>query len=163
MAISILGALLVMFGGVTLLTGWLPEFAVALLILVGGFFVIISTIAILQRRERGRTEPQRIEDLDDTRRRELIRGTSMHLRNMKYRYSVRYDRSNRQPFTTEVNTVILGFLPVIILDNRTDRQGYGFVAFPHDGGRWRGPGLPCGGDREEAIAHAARCVSPLEE
>jgi len=104
-----------------------------------------------------------MEDLDAERQRALIRGTSMHLRNMRYRYSIRYDHADRTPFTTEVNTITLGFVPVVILDNLSDKQGLGYVAFPHDGRRWRGPGLPCGGGPEQAVAHAARCVSPLEK
>jgi hypothetical protein len=108
-------------------------------------------------------EPRRIEDLPLQRRNELIRGTSMQLRDMKYRYSIRYDHSDRAAFTTDVNGVTLGFVPVIILDNRSDKQGYGYVAFPYDGSRWRGPGLPCGGDPQQAVAHAAKCVAPLEE
>lgn len=106
-------------------------------------------------------EPDRIERLPEQRRNELIRGTSMHLRDMRYRYSIRFDRSDRACFTTEVNSITLGFVPVIILDNHTDRQGLGYVAFPYDGDRWRGPGLPCGGDPDQAVAHAAKCVSPL--
>jgi len=108
-------------------------------------------------------EPRRIEDLPLQRRNELIRGTSMQLRDMKYRYSIRYDHSDRAAFTTDVNGVTLGFVPVIILDNRSDKQGYGYVAYPYDGSRWRGPGLPCGGDPQQAVAHAAKCVAPLEE
>jgi len=107
-------------------------------------------------------EPEKIEGLDEDRRVELLRGTSMHLRDMNYRYSIRIDRSERSPFTAEVNTVVLGFVPVVILDNGSERQGYGYVAFPYDGSRWRGPGLPCAGDRAAALEHAARCVAPLE-
>ena len=113
--------------------------------------------------EGGLIEPERFEQLDPQRCQELIRGTSMHLRDLRYRYSVRQDRGSRTPFTAEVNTVILGFAPVIIMDNHTDRQGMGYVAFPYDGRRWRGPGLPCGGSQEEAIAHASRCVAPIED
>jgi hypothetical protein len=129
-----------------------------------GVGAVVLGVSLLAQRRRARgIEPERIEQLEETRRNELIRGTSMHLRDMKYRYSVRYDRSEREPFTADVNTVTLGFVPVIIIDNQTDRQGYGYVAFPYDGRRWRGPGLPCGGDRAEALQHAARCVAPLRD
>lgn len=98
------------------------------------------------------------------RRRELVRGTSMYLRELRYRYSIRLDPSemtDRQPFSAEVNTIRLGFVPVIIIDNTNDRQGFGYAAFVHDGQRWRGPGLPCPGGQSDAVKHAARCVSPL--
>jgi hypothetical protein len=108
-----------------------------------------------------RREPEDIEQLLEQRRRELVRGTSLYLREMHYRYSVRADQSDHQAFTHEINTLRIGFVPVVITDNHTDRQGYGYVAFVYDGKRWRGPGLPCGGGPEEAVAHAARCVAPL--
>jgi hypothetical protein len=110
-------------------------------------------------------EPGEIESLDEGRHRELVRGTSLYLRDMKYRYSVRLDRSDvqcRECFSTEVNEIRLGFVPVVITDNETDRQGRGYVAFVFDGRRWRGPGLPCPASRDEAVAHAARCVSPID-
>lgn len=109
-------------------------------------------------------EPDDVVALSEHRRRELIRGTSMHLREMRYRYSIRpvpEDSSDRSAFNAEVNTVKLGFVPAIILDNTNDRQGYGYVAFVYDGHRWRGPGLPCPDGQAEAVRHAARCVSPL--
>ncbi len=90
----------------------------------------------------------------------------MHLRNMRYRYSVRaehHELSEREGFNAEVNGVHLGFVPVMITDNATDKQGYGFVAFVYDGRRWRGPGLPCPGGRERALQHAQHCVSPLDK
>lgn len=105
-----------------------------------------------------------IGKVGDDRRRELVRGTSMHLRNMNYRYSVRFDNSEagaRRCFSAEVNTVRLGFVPVFITDNTNDRQGHGYIAFVHDGRRWCGPGLPCPGEQTAAVRHAARCVSPL--
>lgn len=114
-------------------------------------------------RPRG-PEPENVDELSDARLRELMRGTSLYLRNMKYRYSVRIDASRsgeRRPFAAEVNTIQLGFVPAVITDNTNDRQGYGFVAFVYDGTRWRGPGLPCPADQAEAVRHAARCVSPL--
>jgi hypothetical protein len=105
-----------------------------------------------------------IDRVAEERRRELVRGTRMHLRNMKYRYSVRFDATkagDRRCFSAEVNTIRLGFVPVFIIDNNTDRQGFGYLAFVHDGRRWRGPGLPCPADQTEAVRHAARCVAPL--
>ena len=83
---------------------------------------------------------------------------------LRYRYSIRFDASDtgeRKPFSAEVNTIKLGFLPVIIIDNSNDRQGFGYAAFVHDGNRWRGPGLPCPAGQADAVKHAARCVSPL--
>jgi hypothetical protein len=127
-------------------------------------------IALLLNIFQPRKPPQPVTDsdditqLDDERRAELVRGTSMQLRDMKYRYSVRHDNSNagdRRPFTADVNTIRLGFIPVFIIDNNTDRQGLGYMAFVHDGQRWRGPGLPCPAEQSEAVRHAARCVSPL--
>lgn len=110
-------------------------------------------------------ESDEIADLAEARLRELVRGTSMHLREMRYRYSVRMDptsRRNHPAFTENVNSVRLGFVPVVLTDNETERQGLGYVAFVYDGQRWRGPGLPCPEDREEALTHARRCVTPLE-
>jgi hypothetical protein len=106
-------------------------------------------------------ESDQVEQLARERRQELIRGTSLQLRQMKYRYSVRPDSGARAAFSARVNQIQLGFLPVVITDNQTDRQGLGFVAFVHDGRRWRGPGLPCAGTREDALEHAAKCVEPL--
>ncbi len=111
-------------------------------------------------------EPDDVSQLSDQRLQQLIRGTSMHLRNMHYRYTVRaehHDLSDRQCFNAEVNSVHLGFVPVVIADNATEKQGFGFVAFVHDGRRWRGPGMPCPGGRERALEHALRCVSPLND
>ncbi len=125
--------------------------------IAGGLFVTVRTVSSVVR------EPSRVEGLELARQRELLRGTSLHLRDMKYRYSIHFDDTGRAPFTMVINTITLGFLPVMILDNQSDRQGEGYVAFPFDGERWRGPGLPCVGGPEEAIAHAARCVSPLEQ
>ena len=71
------------------------------------------------------------------------------------------DSADHRAFSAEVNTIRLGFVPAIITDNTNDRQGFGYVAFVHDGTRWRGPGLPCPADQSEAVQHAARCVSPL--
>ena len=111
-------------------------------------------------------EPDDVSQLPAERRHQLVRGTSMHLRNMRYRYSVRaehHELSDRECFNAQVNRVHLGFVPVMITDTATDKQGYGFVAFVYDGRRWRGPGLPCPGGRERALQHAQHCVSPLDE
>ncbi len=109
-------------------------------------------------------ESEDIRDTSDERRRELVRGTSLYLRELRYRYSIRFDPSDagdRKAFSAEVNTIKLGFVPVIIIDNTNDRQGFGYAAFVHDGKRWRGPGLPCPAGQNDAVKHAARCVSPL--
>lgn len=111
-------------------------------------------------------EPDDISQLSQEHLQQLIRGTSMHLRNMRYRYTVRaehHELSDRECFNAEVNSVHLGFVPVVIADVSTDKQGYGFVAFVFDGRRWLGPGLPCPGGRDRALQHAFRCVSPLDE
>ncbi len=111
-------------------------------------------------------EPDDVSQLSQERLQQLIRGTSMHLRNMHYRYTVRAEHhqlSDRECFNAEVNGVHLGFVPVVIADVSTDKQDYGFVAFVFDGRRWRGPGLPCPGGRDRALRHAFRCVSPLDE
>lgn len=109
-------------------------------------------------------ESEDIESLTPLRCRELVRGTSLYLRERRYRYSIRLDpnhSSDQRCFTAEVNSVKLGFVPVLIIDNTNDRQGLGYVAFVHDGKRWRGPGLPCPAGQVEAVRHAAKCVSPL--
>lgn len=113
---------------------------------------------------RGRQETADMNTLSPQRRRELVRGTSMYLRELKYRYSIRLDQNEtgeHRCFSAEVNHVRLGFVPVVIIDNTNDRQGFGYVAFVHDGKRWRGPGLPCPAGQVEAVRHAAKCVSPL--
>lgn len=133
------------------------------IIVLGGITFLLCQFASRYELSGGLQEPEKIELIEDSRRNELVRGTSMHLRNMKYRYSIRYDHSDRQSFTADVNSILLGFIPVVILDNHSDKQGSGYVAFPYDGDRWRGPGLPCGGGPEEAVEHAAKCVAPLDE
>ena len=68
-------------------------------------------------------EPDDVSQLSTERRHQLVRGTSMHLRNMRYRYSVRaehHELSDRECFNAEVNRVHLGFVPVMITD--TDRN-----------------------------------------
>jgi len=111
-----------------------------------------------------RSEADDISALAESRRRELIRGTSLYLREMRYRYSVRFepaDAPERRCFNAEVNRVKLGFIPAVVSDNTNERQGWGYVAFVFDGRRWRGPGLPCPDGQAEAVRHAAKCVSPL--
>lgn len=113
-----------------------------------------------------RRESEDITTLSDQRRRELVRGTSLYLRELQYRYSIRLigaDDTEHRAFTAEVNSIRLGFVPVVITDNTNDRQGHGYVAFVHDGRRWRGPGLPCPAGQVEAVRHAAKCVSPLSK
>ncbi|MHC5022601.1 MAG: hypothetical protein ACYTGG_01645 [Planctomycetota bacterium] len=129
---------------------------------LGGIAVLL--VVSPRGRALGPTEPDDIDKLSEARRRELMRGTSLYLRERSYRYSVRLpgeDLGERHCFTAEVNTIRLGFIPAVIIDNTNDRQGYGYVAFVYDGHRWRGPGLPCPDGQEEAVRHAARCVSPL--
>ncbi len=145
---------------------WLgPGVLVWILLLCGVISLIVARIGP----GRGTTrleEPDDVSQLSVERRHQLVRGTSMHLRNMRYRYSVRaehHELSDRECFNAEVNRVHLGFVPVMITDTATDKQGYGFVAFVYDGRRWRGPGLPCPGGRDRALQHALRCVSPLDE
>jgi hypothetical protein len=111
-------------------------------------------------------ESDDINQITEQRRRELVRGTSLYLRELHYRYSIRLDpaqTSSQRCFSAEVNTVKLGFVPVVITDNTNDREGTGYVAFVHDGKRWRGPGLPCPAGQIEAVRHAAKCVSPLSK
>jgi len=117
------------------------------------------------RTRDGRVDPDAMEAVDEARLRELIRGTSKWLRELDYAYSVRIDltgRTTRAAFTAAVGDVRLGFIPAIITENDTDRQARGFVVMVHDGTRWRGPGLPCPGDPEHALAHASRFVAPLD-
>lgn len=148
-------------------TWTLPEYGKALaigVIVCGVISILVLNVVRSPALPVGRPESPKITDLTEQRRRELVRGTSLYLRELKYRYSIRSEASPRsdQPcFTAEVNSVKLGFVPVIIIDNTNDRQGYGYVAFVHDGKRWRGPGLPCPAGQVEAVRHAAKCVSPL--
>ena len=130
---------------------------------------VVGVIGTLLKRADGSGvigEPDDVSQLSDQRRQQLIRGTSMHLRNMHYRYTVRaehHDLSDRQCFNAEVNSLHLGFVPVVIGDSTTQKQDYGFVAFVFDGRRWLGPGLPCPGGRDRALQHALRCVSALDD
>ena len=142
-----------------------PGVLVWILLVCGAIGLIVARMG-----PRGGTarleEPDDVSQLTTERRHQLVRGTSMHLRNMRYRYSVRaehHELSDRECFNVEVNNIHLGFVPVMITDNATDKQGYGFVAFVYDGRRWRGPGLPCPGGRDRALQHAQHCVSPLDE
>jgi len=130
--------------------------------------VLLGIVGCLASRLLRSAPPYResadIRDLPHDRRGELIRGTGMFLRDSRFRYSVRLDRTaaaRAREFNAEVNQVRLGFLPAVITDNASDREGPGYVAFVYDGRRWRGPGLPCPNGQTEAVRHAARCVSPL--
>lgn len=146
---------------------WLTKAAgaeVAVGALLAGFIGLIIAALLPPPKPLVQAESRDIGDVSEQRRRELMRGTSLSLREMRYRYSVRLDTAEaaeRRPFSAEVNTIRLGFIPAIITDNTNDRQGFGYVAFVHDGRRWRGPGLPCPASQSEAVKHAARCVSPL--
>lgn len=146
---------------------WLPT-GRWLVIAVGvvGFAAALLLSAYRTPLPGPRREPEDICDLPPGRHGELIRGTSKFLREMGYRYSVRLDANatgERACFSAEVNSLRLGFVPAVIMDNEDDRQGYGYVAFVYDQQRWRGPGLPCPSGRAEAMEHAARCVSPLAD
>lgn len=155
------GAALLAIAGALLIRGDRP--VTGAVSAVTGAALITGAFAI-GRRRRARparassAEPSSIHTLEPAMQRELIRGTSMHLRDMRYPYSVRYDRSERRPFTKTLHGVTLAFIPVILTENATERQGYGWVAFPHDGERFRGPGLPCTGSPEEAAEQAARVL-----
>ena len=142
-----------------------PGVLVWILLVCGVIGLIVLRVGPGRRTTR-LEEPDDVSQLSAERRHQLVRGTSMHLRNMRYRYSVRaehHELSDRQCFNAEVNRVHLGFVPAMITDNATDKQGYGFVAFVYDGRRWRGPGLPCPGGRDRALQHAQHCVSQLDE
>ncbi|MDY7108173.1 MAG: hypothetical protein SYC29_06005 [Planctomycetota bacterium] len=137
---------------------------VSVILLLAGFVGMIAAGLLRAPKPTMQVESADIREVSSERRRELMRGTSLSLREMEYRYSVRLDTTDsreRRAFSAEVNTIRLGFVPAIITDNTNDRQGFGYVAFVHDGARWRGPGLPCPADQTEAMRHAARCVSPL--
>lgn len=146
---------------------WILPAGSAIFSVIGlvGTMLLLGAAFLLPDRAPETPESDEIAELAETRLRELVRGTSLHLREMRYRYSVRMDptsRWNHPAFTENVNNVRLGFVPVVLTDNETERQGLGYVAFVYDGQRWRGPGLPCPEDREEALTHARRCVTPLE-
>jgi len=140
---------------------WVNIFCgVATMVLLIPRVTALTSASVSQTRREG----ENINELSAERRRELVRGTSLYLRELNYRYSIRLDpteTADHKLFTAEVNTVRLGFVPVVIIDNTNDRQGLGYVAFVHDGKRWRGPGLPCPAGQVEAVRHAAKCVSPL--
>lgn len=153
--LAVAGAVIVVGGALVARDEWLGWIPIAC--------GVIAAAVLLRRGSPPRpvVEADQIGLVPADRIREMIRGTSLHLREMKYRYSVRPDPGERAAFNANVNTIKLGFVPVIITDNHTDRQGVGYVAFPYDGRRWRGPGLPCAGSPQEAVAHATRCVEPL--
>lgn len=144
---------------------WIP-ISLGIAIMAGSLLTAVLVILKVPQPEPKYYETQEMSELPEKSQHELLRGTGLHLREMKYRYSVRIDHNqttDRCCFNAEINTIKLGFIPVIITDNTTDKQGYGFVAFVYDGKRWLGPGLPCPGAKEQAIAHAHRSVSPLED
>jgi hypothetical protein len=135
--------------------------------IAAGGAVACGLLLALRHRRRGDAvvEPDRIEALDPARLAELLRGTSMHLRDLRYRHSITPDRSgraDRAAFSADINSVRMGFVPVLILENAGEREGPGYVGFVFDGRRWCGPGLPCAGGADQAMAHALRCVSPLD-
>lgn len=136
----------------------------SLVIIALGLGMCITALVLQTTPTSAPDEPEDIRHLDEARQRELIRGTSLFLRESNFRYSVRSDSREagaKRGFNAEVNTVRLGFLPAAINDNTNDREGFGYVAFVYDGHRWCGPGLPCPADQTDAVRHAARCVSPL--
>jgi len=158
--LAIVAVALVLAGAILAIA---PGHLVAWVAAVALFGLSVTTVVLAPRTEHHFEESARIESLSMVRRAELVRGTSLRLREMKYRYSVRHDERGRLPFSTRINQIQLGFVPVIITDNETDMQGVGFVAFIHDGQRWRGPGLPCAGTPSDAVANAARHVDPLRD
>jgi len=132
--------------------------------LIGGGALSVIVILSLRPKEQEIQEPDHIRDLSESRLRELARGTSKSLRDMEYRYSVQLDfnpTERRRPFIAEVNSIRLGFYPSLIIENASDRTGFGYLAFMYDGKRWRGPGLPCPDGQAAAVRHATNCVSPL--
>ncbi len=139
----------------------------AWLVVVGAVVgIVILIIFSVPHRDTTPREPESddIGQATEERLKELVRGTSLHLRDMNYRYSVRIDTSqagDRHCFSADINTIKLGFVPIFLMDRGDDRQGMGYLAFVHDGKRWRGPGLPCPADQADAVRHAAQCVSPL--
>jgi len=149
--------------GAVLWTNQALSLAIMAISLLSGVIVIVK---VPPPSKASYSEPQEMSEMPQKRQHELLRGTSLHLHKMKYRYSVRIDHNQTTDhccFNAEVNSIMLGFIPVIITDNTTDKQGFGFVAFVNNGKRWLGPGLPCPGAKEQAIAHALECVSPAED
>ncbi len=127
---------------------------------------LLTYLFMRSTNKAGQCEPIEMNELPQERRHELLRGTSHHLNQIKYRYSVRIDHNEtaeRCCFNADVNSIKLGFVPVVITDNATDKQGFGYAAFVFDGNRWLGPGLPCPGTKEQAIAHAQKSVAPPED
>jgi hypothetical protein len=164
--VLLLLSLLIVAAGTVLWFDPTARWAAVVTVLAGLFSLLMVGVLYrpAMRESAGRQESDDINDLTDQRRRELVRGTSLYLRELRYRYSIRIDpvqTASHRCFSAEVNTVKLGFVPVVIMDNTNDREGLGFVAFVHDGNRWRGPGLPCPAGQVEAVRHAAKCVSPL--
>lgn len=131
-------------------------------LLAGGALLVAAFQAMGQEVVDGRQESDAIDDLTAERREELLRGTSLFLREARSRVSIRPARSFVGAFAADVNGVRLGFVPAIVCDQATETEDDGFVAFVHDGRRWRGPGLPCPGTPDDAVARAERCVSPID-
>ena len=131
----------------------------------GGGLIVIGAMGLARlRRPLREPEPARIEEVSDERTMELMRITGRALAEMNYRYSVRLDLdSTRQRFDATVHEVKLGFVPVMLLDHVTEKTGYGYVAFVHDGERFRAPGLPCPDGEDAAVRHAVRSVAPVDE
>ena len=148
---------------------WVEPDARGLALLVASCGLLIAVMLVVKQpqwRGVGPLEPSDIADLSRARQAELMRGTSMHLRETQYRYSVRMESSpslERPSFNAEINGLQLGFVPALVTDNDSESQGYGYVAFVYDQRRWRGPGLPCPAGQAEALRHASRCVAPLED
>lgn len=162
----LLGLIVVIGAVLGILRLWPDSYWLALVTGGCGVLGVLAASMIQPPAMLTRREPDDIDGVSPARRRELIRGTGLALREMHYRYSIRPDPAEtgeRRCFTAEVNAVRIGFVPVVITDNSTDRQGYGYVAFVYDGRRWRGPGLPCPAGQPKALEHAARCVTPLEK
>lgn len=134
-------------------------------LITGGGLIILGAMGLARLRRPVRTnESARIEDVSDDRATELMRITGRMLAEMNYRYSVRLDLdTTRRRFDATVNEVQLGFIPVVLLDHITEKTGYGYVAFVHDGERFRAPGLPCPDGEDAAIRHAVRSVNPISE
>jgi hypothetical protein len=130
----------------------------------GGLIVLGAMGLARLRRPMREPEPANIEDISDERAMELMRITGRMLAEMNYRYSVRLDLdTTRRRFDATINEVKLGFIPVLLIDHITEKTGFGYVAFVHDGERFRAPGLPCPDGEDAAVRHAVRSVNPIGE
>ena len=73
---------------------WVEPAARGLALLVAACGLLIALMLVLKQppwRGMRTLEPSEIADLSRARQAELIRGTSMHLRETQYRYSVRME------------------------------------------------------------------------